>query len=182
MTDDEVTELLFVREEPVQADLAMIFGAANEADLARRTRQGVRLYEEDYVPRLLLTGGGVLALARPEAARMADLARRLGVPEADLLVEERSATTFANARYSLDLLDERGLLEGLGTVLLVSSEWHMRRVLLTVVATFPQAVRFVCCPTPEGCRRETWRASDGCREEVLHELELLLRFRDAGVL
>lgn len=75
MRDDEISELLFVRDEPIRADLAMIFGAANEEDLARRTRQGVRLYREGYVPRLLVTGGGVLALTRPEAARMADLAR-----------------------------------------------------------------------------------------------------------
>src|ERR671916_40102 len=51
LTDDEITELLFVREEPVGADLAMVFGAANEEDLARRTHQGVRLYREGYVPR-----------------------------------------------------------------------------------------------------------------------------------
>ena len=36
MTDDQITELLFVREEPVRADLAMVFGAASEADLARQ--------------------------------------------------------------------------------------------------------------------------------------------------
>src|SRR4051812_42181998 len=182
MTDDEITGLLFVREEPVRADLALVFGAADEEDLARRTRQGVRLYREGYVPRLLVTGGGVLALARPEAARMADLARRLGVPEADLLAEDRSNTTVANARYSLDLLRERGLLEGLATVLLVSSEWHMRRVLLTVQATFPRGLRFVCCPTPEGCTRETWTASEGCRGEEIREWELFSAFREAGLL
>jgi uncharacterized SAM-binding protein YcdF (DUF218 family) len=182
MTDDEITERLFVREEPVRADLAMVFGAANEEDLARRTLQGVRLYREGYVPRLLVTGGGALALARPEAARMADVGRQLGVPEADLLVEDRSNTTVANARYSLDLLRERGLLEGLATVLLVSSEWHMRRVLLTVRATFPQGVRFVCCPTPEGCTRENWTATVGCRGEVIQEWELLRAFHEAGLL
>src|SRR4051794_4861498 len=179
MTDDEVTDLLFLREEPARADLAMVFGAANEADLARRTREGVRLYREGYVPRLLVTGGGVLAVARPEAARMADLARRLGVPEADLLVESRSNTTFANAQYSLDLINERGLLGGLATALLVSSEWHMRRVLLTVQATFPRGIRFVCCPTQEGCTRETWAASAACRREVIQELELLSSCREA---
>ena len=176
MTDDQITELLFVREEPVRADLAMVFGAANEEDLARRTRQGVRLYREGYVPRLLVTGGGILALARPEAVRMADLSRRLGVPDADLLVESRSNTTVANARYSLDLLRERGLLEGLATVLLVSSEWHMRRVLLTVRATFPGGIRLVCCPTTEGCTRENWTASEACRREVIRESELLTAF------
>lgn len=182
MTDDEITDLLFVRQEPVRADLAMVFGAANEQDLARRTRHGVRLYREGYAPRLLVTGGGVLAVARPEAARMADLARDLGVPEADLLVEPRSNTTSSNARYSLDLLREHGLLAGLRTVLLVSSGWHMRRVLRTVEVTFPAGMRLVCCPTPEGGTRETWAASAACREEVLGELELYLEFREAGLL
>jgi hypothetical protein len=182
MTDDEITELLFVREDPVPADLAMVFGAANEEDLARRTRHGVRLYREGSVPRLLVAGGGVLAALRPEAARMADLARRLGVPEPDLLIEARSNTTFANARYSLDLLRQRGLLEGLATMLLVSSEWHMQRVLLTVGVTFPRGIRFVCCPTPEGCIRENWTASEGCRGEVMQELELLSSYREAGLL
>jgi hypothetical protein len=182
MTGDEIGPLLFVREEPVRADLAMVFGAANEEDLARRTRRGVELYKKGYVPRLLVTGGGILALARPEAVRMAELSRQLGVPEADLLVESRSSTTAANGRYSLDLLLKRGLMEGLETVLLVSSEWHMRRVLLTMQATFPQGIRFVCCPTQEGCTQENWTASEECRKEVLQEVELLVGFREAGLL
>jgi hypothetical protein len=93
-----------------------------------------------------------------------------------LLVEARSNTTFANVQYSLELLRERGLLEGLATVLLVSSEWHMRRVLLTMQATFPQGIRFVCCPTTEGCTRENWTSSEACRREMIQESELLPAF------
>jgi hypothetical protein len=129
-----------------------------------------------------MTGGGTLAGRRPEAVRMRDLAVRLGVPEADLLVEDRSANTFANARYSLELLREPGRPAGLGAVLLVSSEWHMRRVLLTVRAIFPPGVRLVCCPTPEGCTRETWAGSPACRAVVLRELAVFQAFRSAGLL
>jgi len=182
MTDDQISELLFVREEPVWGDLAMVFGAANELDLIRRTRQGVRLYQQGYVPRLLVTGGGTLALVRPDALRMVDLARQLGVPESDLLAELCSTNTFANAYASLELLRGRGLLDDLKTILLVSSEWHMRRVLLTVQKTFPQGLRFVCCPTLEGCTRETWAAVKECRAEVLQEWELVVAFREAGLL
>ena len=67
MTDDQISELLFVREEPVRGDLAMVFGAANELDMIRRTRRGVQLYQQGYVSRLLVTGGGTLAMVRPEA-------------------------------------------------------------------------------------------------------------------
>jgi hypothetical protein len=182
MTDDQVSELLFVREDPVRGDLAMVFGAANELDLFRRTRQGVRLYQHGYVPRLLVTGGGTLAMVRPDTLRMVDLARHLGVPETDLLVETRSNSTFANACESLEILRGRGLLNNLKTILLVSSEWHMRRVLLTVQKTFPKGLRFVCCPTLEGCTRETWAAVEECRAEVLQEWELLIAFREAGLL
>ncbi len=182
MTDDQISELLFVREEPARGDLAMVFGAANELDLFRRTRQGVRLYQQGYVPRLLVTGGGTLAMVRPDALRMVDLARHLGVPETDLLIETRSNNTFANACLSLELLREHGLLDDMKTILLVSSEWHMRRVLLTVQKTFPLDLRFVCCPTLEGCTRETWAALEECRAEVLREWELLVAFREAGLL
>jgi hypothetical protein len=113
---------------------------------------------------------------------MADLARRSGVPEWHLLVESRSSNTFANARYSLELIRQRGLHDGLRTVNLVSSEWHMRRVLLTIEATLPSGLRLVCCPILEGCTRETWAGSEARRAEVLQELSILLAFREAGVL
>jgi uncharacterized SAM-binding protein YcdF (DUF218 family) len=98
------------------------------------------------------------------------------------LVEPRSNNTFANVRYSLELLLDRGLTDRLKTVLLVSSEWHMRRVSLTMQAVFPGTVRLVCCPTPEGCTRETWRGSEACRREVLQELSILQSFQEAGLL
>jgi vancomycin permeability regulator SanA len=182
VTDEEISVLLFVREVPIRADLAMVFAAATEEDLIRRTRQGIRLYQDGYVPKLLVTGGGTLALTHPEAVRMGDLARQSGVAEADLLVESRSSNTFANARYSLELIRERGLLDRLSSVILVSSEWHMRRVLLTMEATFPPGLRLVCCPTLEGCARETWASSEVCRAEVLQELSIFLTFREAGVI
>lgn len=105
MTDEEITKLLFCCDEPCPADVAMVFGAANETDLGRRTIRGVELYRSGFVPKLLVTGGGVLARTRPEAKRMAEIARELGVPTRDLLVEDRSANTFENIDFSVALLD-----------------------------------------------------------------------------
>ena len=182
MTDEEITKLLFCCDEPCSADLAMVFGAANELDLARRTKRGVELYRSGFVPRLLVTGGGVLARTRPEAKRMAEIARELGVPAPDLLVEDRSANTFENVNFSIALLDNHGLLEHLASVILVSSEWHMRRVLLTVQASFSRPIRFICCPTREGCNRQNWTDSEVCRNEVLNEALLLEAFLETGAL
>lgn len=182
MTDEEITKLLFCCDEPCSADLAMVFGAANELDLARRTKRGVELYRSGLVPRLLVTGGGVLARTRPETKRMAEIARELGVPTPDLLVEDLSANTFENVNFSIALLDNHGLLEHLASVILVSSEWHMRRVLLTVQASFSRPIRFICCPTREGCNRQNWTASEVCRNEVLNEAMLLEAFLETGAL
>ena len=182
MTDEQITELLFLREDPVSAELAMVFAAANEEDLERRTRRGVELYREGFVPRLLVTGGGVLARKCPEAKQMAEIARRLGVPDCDLLVESRSSNTFDNVRFSRALLEAKGLLDGLSTVLLVSSEWHMRRVLLTTKAYFPSQVRLLCCPTTEGCNRQNWTTSAAYRNEVLQELCLLEALEETGAI
>jgi len=182
VTDDEITDLLFIREEPARADLAMVFGAAREDESARRTRRGVQLYQEGLVPKLLVTGGGMLAMTNPEALRMADLARQLGVFEMDLLVEPRSSTTFANVHLSLALLREVGLADGISTVILISSEWHMRRVLLTAKSAFPVGWRFVCCPPVEGCTRENWTTSEEYRQEVHQELVLLKTFQEAGLI
>lgn len=182
MTDEEITKLLFCCDEPRSADVAMVFGAANELDLGRRTKRGVELYRSGLVPRLLVTGGGVLARTRPEAKRMAEIARELGVPARDLLVEDRSANTFENIDFSIALLDRHGLLEQLASAILVSSEWHMRRVLLTAQTRFLRPLRFICCPTSEGCNRGNWTDSEACRNEVLSELVLLETFLETGAL
>ena len=182
MTDEEITKLLFCCDEPCPADVAMVFGAANELDLGRRTKRGVELYRSGLVPRLLVTGGGVLARMRPEAKRMAQIARELGVPPRDLLVEDRSVNTFENIDFSIALLDRHGLLEHLASVILVSSEWHMRRVLLTAQTRFPRPIRFICCPTSEGCNRANWTDSETCRHAVLNEFVLLEAFLEKGAL
>ena len=182
MTDNEITEMLFICEDPVPADLAMVFAAANELDMVRRTRRGVELYKAGYVPKLLVTGGGVLARNCPEAKRMAEIARDLGVPASDLLVEDRSANMFDNVRFSVEVLNECGLLQQLESILLVSSEWHMRRVLLTARRYLPSRIRLVCCPTCEGCNRDNWTESEECRGEVEQEATLLEAYLATGAL
>jgi vancomycin permeability regulator SanA len=182
MSDDEIADLVFLCEDPVPADLVMVFAAANERDMERRTRRGVDLYRAGYVPKLLVTGGGVLARACPEARRMAQIAHDLGVPKSDLLIEDRSSNTFENARFSLSVIRAAELLDKLSTVILVSSEWHMRRVLYTTWKYFPESIRMVCCPSCEGCNRDNWTQSETCRKEVANEALLLATFLESGAL
>ncbi|MGA2258789.1 MAG: ElyC/SanA/YdcF family protein [Thermoguttaceae bacterium] len=182
MADDQISEFIFVRDAPVPADLGIVFGAGIETELAQRTRQGVNLYRSGYIPRLLFTGGTVLQMTQPESIRMHDLAFRLGVPATDALVEDRSSNTFENAKFSAEVLHQRGILAKLASVILISSEWHMRRVLLSIERYFPGNIRFVCCPTLEGCNRDNWKHSDEFRALVSTESLLLTTFLQTGAL
>ena len=113
---------------------------------------------------------------------MADIARTLGHPNADLLVEDRSANTFENVDFSHDLLESPGRLHEPQIVRLVSSQWHMRRVLLTTRKRFPAGITFLCCPTLDGCNRENWTQASACRREVESEALLLVTLLQTGAI
>lgn len=176
MFSPEAAGALFVRDEPRPADLALGFGHHDEAVARRRARQAATLYRDGLVPRLLFSGGGhATADGTPEAEPMAREALALGVPDDAVLREVRSRNTYENVVLSLALLRDRGLVPGLGTVLLVSCPWHMRRVLLLARHVFPRSVRLLCCPHAESCTERTWADSAECRRHVENELWLLER-------
>lgn len=93
---------------------------------ADRTWHAARLFHARKSPLILLSGGtDPTQNLTSEAAAMRVLLRDLGVPDAAMLLEERSRTTEENASFSAALLRERGVQ----TVLLVTSALHMRRAL-----------------------------------------------------
>lgn len=88
----------------------------------RRTICGVELFERGLAPRLVLTGGdaSIFGEGPLEAAEMARLARRLGVPEGAIALETRSRTTYENAVQTRQLLGE-------SSVVVVTSASHVAR-------------------------------------------------------
>lgn len=91
---------------------------------ADRMWHAAKLYKAGKTPVLILSGG--LAFAQgttTEAASMQLFLRDLGVPDAAMLLEERSVNTRENAQYTARMLSERGI----PTVVLVTSALHMPR-------------------------------------------------------
>jgi uncharacterized SAM-binding protein YcdF (DUF218 family) len=111
------------------ADAIVVLGCALDENggptpaLERRTRHGIALYRAGTAPLLVLSGGGH---PRPEAAAMVEIARAAGVPEAALLLEDRSRNTFENAAFTVPLLAERGATR----VVVVSDFYHLPRARL----------------------------------------------------
>ena len=111
--------------------IAIVLGAAVGPDgeasptLALRTEHGVALWRTGRVDRIVLTGG-VGRHGPAEAVVAARLARAAGVPEAALVIEDGSATTFDNLRRALDLIPRDA------AIVLVSNRWHLPRAWLTL--------------------------------------------------
>ncbi|QDH74161.1 YdcF family protein [Brevundimonas sp. M20] len=136
------------------ADAAMVLGAAvaNRTPtpvFEERLRHAAGLYHAGRVRLVVVTGGRGPgdALSEGEAGR--DWLIAHGVTAADIAVETRSRTTIQNLRFSLPILEARGVR----TVLLVSDPLHMRRS--TIIA---RRLGLTVEPSPTRTSRyRTWR-------------------------
>lgn len=102
-------DYLGMHQQPEKADCIVGFGNFN-TDIARRAAE---LYLQGYAPKVLFTGGlgrntqGLLP--EPEAVRFAKVAMACGVPEGDILLEDKSTNTAENILFTREKLRELGL-------------------------------------------------------------------------
>ena len=99
-----IWDYLGMHQQPEKADCIVGFGNFN-TDLARRAAE---LYLLGYAPKVLFTGGlgrnteGLLP--EPEAVRFAKVAMECGVPEQDILLEDKSTNTAENILFTREML------------------------------------------------------------------------------
>ncbi len=111
--------------------VALVLGAAVWAGgrasptLERRALHAAGLWRSGEVS-AILASGGVGRHGPSEAAVIARLCREAGVPEAVLMLEERSTSTEENLRFSLPLLREVGA----ASVVIVTDGFHAPRARL----------------------------------------------------
>ena len=101
-----IWDFLCLNEKPRKADVIVGFGNFNE-DIPRRAAE---LYLQGYAPKILFTGGlgrnTVGLLPESEAARFARVAMSCGVPECDIIKEDKSTNTAENIHFTRNLLEE----------------------------------------------------------------------------
>lgn len=102
-------DYLGMHQSPEKADVIVGFGNFND-NIARRAAE---LYLQGYAPKILFTGGlgrnTKNLLPEPEADRFARVAMECGVPEADILREDRSTNTKENILFTREMLERLGL-------------------------------------------------------------------------
>ncbi len=117
-------------ETPRQADVIIVLGGGVVTDLKilpwavqERVKKGIELYKGDYADSIIVTGGVVKGQNYTESSFMREYAEFLGASPENIIEERRSKSTYDNAVYSLQIMDESNRQ----TVLLVTSDFHTKR-------------------------------------------------------
>lgn len=110
------------------ADAIIVLGAAAYYDnpspvFEERLRHAVELHGRGLAPKLIFTGGFGEGATYAESEVGAKYAIAAGVPEADLLLEKKSRTTWGN------LVEAKALMatHGIGSAIIVSDPLHLKR-------------------------------------------------------
>jgi uncharacterized SAM-binding protein YcdF (DUF218 family) len=114
-----------------KADAAIVLGAAVWTSAVspvfrERINHGIDLYQTGKVRKLIFTGGQGNPGEPTESSAARQYALQRGVPMADILIEEKSHTTYENIVYAKQLADAHGIKK----VLIVSDPLHMKRAVM----------------------------------------------------
>ena len=113
------------------ADAAIVLGAAVWSSgvspvFRERINHGIDLYRNGRVHKLIFTGGQGNPGEPTESSAARDYALQNGVPLQDILIEQKSHTTYENILYAKQVADTQGIKK----VLIVSDPLHMKRAVL----------------------------------------------------
>ncbi len=122
-----VADVILVLGGGIEPGAPPQFPAVNLEAAADRVLHAAALYHAGRAPRVMVSGGRLpwTPGSATEADAMHALLRRLGVPAAAILREDRSRTTRENLRHAAPLLRDLQARR----LLLVTSAWHMPRAL-----------------------------------------------------
>ena len=115
----------------VKTDVAVVLGAAAWDDepspvLRERINHAIWLYENDYVDKIIFTGGKGKGNQYAESEVARDYAIKNNVNPEDILIETTSKITEENLKYAYEIAVE----ENFDTFTIVSDPLHMKRAIL----------------------------------------------------
>lgn len=115
---------------PRHADVGIVLGAAVWGDgpspgLRERLDQALWLYQNGYVPALLVTGGLGEGKRLTEAAVMQKYLTERGVPAERILLETKATSTYENLLFSQQVM----VAHHLRYALVISHDYHLERAM-----------------------------------------------------
>jgi uncharacterized SAM-binding protein YcdF (DUF218 family) len=162
---------------PERADLAFVFGTRH----AQPACLAADLFRRGIVEWILLTGGSNRLTDLPEAQAHLEIVLGEGVPRERVIVESASTNTLENVVLALPLLQERGLLQRLRSVVAVCKWYHCRRAVMTLKAHLPNGVRYYTQTyEPDDLCRAGWQHHPQSARRVIKEWQAIPRYLSQG--
>lgn len=150
-TDDEIDALAqivwdyhLLRQPLARCECLLVLGSNDP----RVAEHGARLFLEGWAPRIVFSGGvGALTegmYVASEAEHFAGIAREMGVPDEQILIEPHSTNTGENIRFTRALLERHGLSPA--SFLVVQKPFMERRTYATFRKQWPGPQILVSSP------------------------------------
>jgi len=128
-----LAKLLVVDDRPEKVDVLIALSGDSEREI-----YAAELYKLGFAPRIIMSGRG--------GGQMAKRAVSTGVKERDILIEDKSESTYQNAVYSRDIVVARNFK----SAIIVTSPYHMRRTKLVFGRVFRNTgVKLIYCSTKD---------------------------------
>jgi uncharacterized SAM-binding protein YcdF (DUF218 family) len=149
---------------------AVVVVSGGETDL--RTQAGAKIVLAGLASKLIVSGA---AKEGPSNARtMKQIAIKAGVPENDIIMEEQAEDTFANARYSLEILKEHNWHK----IILTTSPYHQRRAYLSFAREAKKEdfdLKIINQPAVDSAwRKNGWWNNEWARQITVTEIQKIL--------
>jgi len=186
LTTDIIDRLLFdgLEDTGEHSDCILVPGSMKAAQY--RVPVAAEAYKAGRAGKILLCGGAVREFhdgTCTEAEHMRKAALALGVPENDLIVEADSQSTVENMLFALVALQRTLWLNKVHSVLLVTTEYHMRRSLAIARYLFPAHVDIHPCPAQDThTRRDNWMDTPVGRQRAKDEVLNIVRHVRSGII
>ena len=177
---EDITKFIFIKDEPEKADIIFIPGSSNWV----LAETAARLYKEGKAEKIMPSGmyfyqfGRFMnervtderykGIYRTEAEFLASVLIKNGVPEEDVIREEKATNTYENAIYSKELLREMKFR--IKSAIICPQAFHARRALMTYSHLFPDTKLFVVPTNTQNITSDNWYNTERGRQVVLGEL------------
>lgn len=178
---EDITKFIFIKDEPEKADIIFIPGSSNwvlaetaarlykEGKAGKIMPSGMYFYQFGRFMNERVTDERYKGVYRTEAEFLASVLIKNGVPDEDVIKEERATNTYENAIFSKELIKEMGI--EVKTAILCPQAFHARRAFMTYSHLFPDTEFYVVPTDTQGITAGNWHKTERGIQVVLGELK-----------
>jgi len=135
-----LSSFLVIAHPLEKADAIVVLGGGN----GERVYYACELYKKGYAPLVILTGGP-LAWRLTEIDVMKKQALFYGVPDQEIITENKSMSTLENAKFVIPILKKHDVRQ----IILITSPYHMRRAYKTFNKLLrKETIDIIAAPVP----------------------------------